>query len=61
MRPELRCNVTLPAAVDAADANQEAARVGNVHAPLKDFANYFVNATNILWNGVLTRLPFARQ
>jgi hypothetical protein len=46
MRLELHCKVTLPATVDAADTNEQAAGVGNVCPPLEDFANYVFNATH---------------
>ena len=44
---ELRCKVTLPTTVNAADPNKQAARVGNVCPPIEDFANYLFNATHI--------------
>src|ERR1043165_2492248 len=46
MRSELRCKITLPAAVDAADTNEQTAGVGNVGPPVEDFANYLFKATH---------------
>jgi hypothetical protein len=44
----LRCKISLPAAVDATDTNEQAAGLGNARPPLEDFANYFVNAPHML-------------
>ena len=48
MSLELRCNVTFPTAIDAADANKQAASVGSIRPPLEDFANYFFNPAHLL-------------